>query len=132
MVRKILDVSELEEKAKMDEDERVNYRERLKLFFDLLKHSTTLSTGSIVLMITFIHKVFKEPNYKELFVLGMVAFLISIISSLFSMFLVSGRITNQDLIGKEGLFILIAVFISAGAFVLGIISVLLFFSMNWL
>ena len=57
---------------------RNNY---LKDVLEYLKHLTTLSTGSIVLIATFLEKLFLKPELKGFVVVSVGGFLVSIISA---------------------------------------------------
>jgi hypothetical protein len=54
------------------------HREHL---FDYIKHMTTLSTGSILLQLAFLEKVFAQPKWKPLVVVSLVSFSASIIGA---------------------------------------------------
>jgi hypothetical protein len=59
------------------------YMEQLKLAADFLKHITTLSTGSIVLLTIFLEKLFRgRPHWKILIGLSLGGFTLSLIASL--------------------------------------------------
>jgi hypothetical protein len=47
---------------------------------DYFKHLTTLSTGSIVLIATFLDRVFAQPKGKFLAILSIIGFVISVIA----------------------------------------------------
>ncbi len=53
-----------------------------KLFNDYIKHLNTLSTGSIVLLVTFLEKLFSQPEAKFLIAVSLISFLISIIGGI--------------------------------------------------
>ena len=53
----------------------------IKEFTGYFKHLTTLSTGSIILIATFLEKLFKLPEWKGAVILSLVAFLICIFAS---------------------------------------------------
>ena len=55
--------------------------ERYKLIFDYLKHLTTLSTGSIVIMATFLDKLLKAPEWPFLAIVSIIGFLIAVVFS---------------------------------------------------
>jgi hypothetical protein len=57
-------------------------QERHKAHFEYLKHITTLSTGSIVLITTFLDKIFQKPLYKGFVVVAIVGFMLSSLTSL--------------------------------------------------
>ncbi len=52
-----------------------------------LKHLTTLSTGSIIIIITFLEKTFSNPEWKILVAISIGLFLISILGSVITHFL---------------------------------------------
>lgn len=52
-----------------------------KHLFDYLKHMTTLSTGSILLQLAFLEKVFSQPRWKGLVAISLVSFSASIIGA---------------------------------------------------
>jgi hypothetical protein len=61
-------------------------QESEKLYFDSMKHLTTLSTGSIVLLISFMKDLFKEnTHWKGVLALSLCSFVGSIICSVSSM-----------------------------------------------
>ena len=55
--------------------------EHFKTFVDYLKHLTTLSTGSIVLMAAFLEKLFVKPLWKFAVVISLIGFMLSVLSS---------------------------------------------------
>jgi|SRR5712691_10655838 len=55
--------------------------ESQKLILDYLKHLTTLSTGSIVLLVAFLEKIFLQPKLKFLVVISILAFAVSVLAS---------------------------------------------------
>jgi hypothetical protein len=55
--------------------------EQLKLMADYLKHITTLSTGSIVLLTIFLEKLFVKPRWKHLVRTSLCGFTLSLIAS---------------------------------------------------
>ena len=56
-------------------------QESLKLLFEVYKHTTTLSTGSIVLLATFLEKLFKSPKVVNFVTASLICFLVSVITS---------------------------------------------------
>jgi len=56
-------------------------QESLKLLFEVYKHTSTLSTGSIVLSATFLEKLFKSPKEVNLVTISLVCLLASVIAS---------------------------------------------------
>lgn len=57
-----------------------------KLYFDSMKHLTTLNTGSILLLVTFLEKLFNNPRWRALIAVSLISFVISILCSVSSMF----------------------------------------------
>lgn len=60
-------------------------KEGEKLFFESMKHLTTLSTGSILLLVTFLEKLFSNPRWKALIAVSLICFVVSIMCSVSSM-----------------------------------------------
>lgn len=56
-----------------------NEIEIYKIEFDYLKHLTTVSTGAILLIVAFLEKIFKQPEYKLAVAVSLVCFMITII-----------------------------------------------------
>lgn len=56
--------------------------DRYKIIFDYLKHLATLSTGSIVLITTFLDKTFTQPQWKFLVVSAISGFMTSVVGSI--------------------------------------------------
>lgn len=50
-----------------------------KLEFEYLKYLTTISTGSILLLVAFLDKIFKQPECKSAIAVSLICFLLSII-----------------------------------------------------
>lgn len=75
--------------------------ETYKLVFDLLKHLTTLSSGSILLLITLFEKVFKltPPGYQLLFAFG--GFVLSIACSVLAMIMLAFNASDGALEGRD-------------------------------
>jgi len=56
-----------------------------KLDHDTYKHLTTLSTGSMLLLATFLEKVFQKPSWKFLVTAAFVSFIVSVGASVWAM-----------------------------------------------
>ncbi len=56
-------------------------REGYRLFHDTFKHLTTLSTGSILLLVTFLDKLVKSPHWHALVPISVLGFLVSVLTS---------------------------------------------------
>lgn len=61
-----------------------NELEIYKLEFEYLKHLTTICTGSILLIVAFLEKLFLQPKWKTLIALALIFFVISISLCAFS------------------------------------------------
>lgn len=59
--------------------------ERMKLLYDLTKHITTLSTGTLLLMAGLLEKIFKAPVWKPLATGAFLSFAASVVASLIAM-----------------------------------------------
>jgi hypothetical protein len=71
--------------------------EGAKLVYDSYKHMTTLSTGSIVLLSTFLEKLFQKPDWRFLVIIAFLSFVISVVASVASMFAISGTMQAAEL-----------------------------------
>ena len=60
----------------------------LELLHDYLKHLTTLSTGSILLIVAFLEKLFPNPEWKFLVAVALLGFTIVIVLALLLQFFV--------------------------------------------
>ena len=63
-------------------DEKKAQQESFKLLFEVYKHITTLSSGTIVILTTFLDKIFKYPKLTHLIAISIACFLLSLITSL--------------------------------------------------
>jgi hypothetical protein len=100
---------------------------------DFLKHLVTLSTGCILLMVTFLEKLFHQPKWKFLVVVSLVSFGVSIIGSLTTHFL---SILNIDRARDKpigtwmALFGILCVVLSFGGFLTGLVALIVFGAKN--
>ena len=72
-----------------DSDNEKKKTEMIKLVFDLLKHVTTLSSGSILLILAISEKIFVGKNFPKLLLIAPCLFIISIVAALMSMVVIS-------------------------------------------
>lgn len=63
-------------------DEKISRFELLKLSFDWCKHVSTLSTGSLLLMVTFLEKLKAQPSWKFLLPIALLGFVAAILGTL--------------------------------------------------
>ena len=107
------------------------FREGGKLLFDLMKHLTTLSTGSIVLLVVFVEKLFPNPSFKWLIVVVLSSLILSTINSLLAMFVIVGNVKIRG--SRNGFKQNIGVgafWAAAGFFLLGLIVLVVFAILN--
>jgi hypothetical protein len=72
-----------------------------RFWSDYLKHLTTLSTGSTVLIATFLEKIFSHPQWKAAIVISLAGFMGSILCSTIG-FLWTGLIVDEmDVLPKD-------------------------------
>ena len=67
--------------AKIEVDRWTAHLEHIKHQIDYIKHMTTLSTGSILLLSTFLEKLFSSPHWKALVVTTFIGFIVSVMGS---------------------------------------------------
>lgn len=119
--------------------------ELVKLVFDQTKQITTLSTGSLVLLITFYDKLIKScPKGVFLFAFALIFFVLCILSStlmqIISVAVVSSKakigkemggemVNKNDIYGVDG-FVLLGIVFSFLSFTLGILCLCLFGIIN--
>jgi len=100
--------------------------ESWKLRYDTYKHLTTLSTGSILLLVTFLEKLFARPIWKELVIASFCLFLVTILASFVVMNATAGFIREMDIEKRDeqrgSLFVAVAL----TSFLLGIITLIIF------
>lgn len=98
-----------------------------KLYHDNFKHLATLNTGSIVIIVSFLEKFFKNPLWKILVVFSLSCFVLSIFTSLLTMFFVVDLMRSPDEFDEysEKFGASLAI-ISVTGFLLGIICLIIF------
>jgi len=69
--------------------------EGFKLLHDTFKHLTTLSTGSILLLSTFLKDIFKSPEWSWLVAVSIIFFLASTIASVIVMIAFGDTVYNK-------------------------------------
>jgi hypothetical protein len=110
-----------------DYEREINEKRRMegeKLLFDVFKHLTTLSTGSILVMIALLEKLFKENvHWKQLVLVSFAAFIISIGYAVNSMSGIGLSLRRSELTGKA---VTANMLLSLGAFAVGIFSFMAF------
>lgn len=66
-------------------DEEKKEAEESKLTHDYLKHLTSLSTGSVLVTLAFVEKLFPQPQWQDLFGFAIACFLLSFIAAVVTM-----------------------------------------------
>tara|TARA_R110002074_G_C12503030_1_gene662759 strand:- start:241 stop:585 length:345 start_codon:yes stop_codon:yes gene_type:complete len=98
------------------------YADGQKLLIDIFKHLTTLSTGSILLMATFLKDIFDDPSWGDLIPFTFGALVVSTIFSVAVMILLANSVLNgsqsNNLLKYTGIF---CVLIAVLSFIIGII-----------
>jgi len=97
-----------------------------KLRYDIYKHLTTLSTGSILLVITFLEKIFVRPAWKGLVILALCGFFASILASFLVMNVLATTIGEMKLEEKEEKVYTRIIGFALVTFLLGILSLMVF------
>ena len=102
------------------------------MMFDLFKHLTTLSTGSLLLVLAFVDKMFPNPEYKFLLIAVFVLFGICILGSLLAMFMLPMLVITGSKPEKEieRSILAGAIVCSIFTFFLGIVALMVFVGMN--
>ncbi len=95
--------------------------EEKQLIADYIKHVNTLATGSLVLLVTFLDKLFEHPQWKILVAVALIGFLSSILGGIavYTMTLVTRKVmpggheesAGDNPIGSIGLILLWAGFL---------------------
>jgi hypothetical protein len=116
--------------------DKVGKIEQFKLWVDYYKHLTTLSTGSIVLMATFMEKLFSQPRWKASVIIALLGFLFSILGSVLvmSILVVASRTFAHggDMEDAEGRLGSLGIFASWIGFCVGIVALTAFVVRNLL
>jgi len=106
--------------------------EGYKLLYDTFKHMTTLSTGSIIILATFLDKFFSNPEWKILISIAFILFIVSMVTAVVMMLMYSNLTGNRGQFSDTFANIAqIAAIFCMGGFVLGIISLAIFSIKNF-
>jgi hypothetical protein len=109
-----------------------SFEEGQKLTYDVFKHLTTLSSGSIVLLATFLKDVFKTPQWKFLITIVFSSLIVCLISSVISMIMLADSIQKFGKPGNAGLNIgAYSIIIAIFAFLFGLIALAIFCLRNF-
>jgi hypothetical protein len=81
----------------MEKSAQKSRSEMFKQWFELLKHVTTLSSGSILLVLALAEKFLKEPHFTKPLFQSVICFLVSIFAALVAMAVIAVKAVSQDL-----------------------------------
>jgi len=103
-----------------------------KAFYDYLKHLSTISTGSIVLLAAFLEKIFAQPRWKVLVGVSVAGFLISVTASVITYSLMVLNFPRPGITSHkwEGTVIFFAVLLTWVGFISGVVSLAIFILRN--
>src|ERR1051326_7499597 len=76
--------------------------EGAKMMFESIKHLTTLSVGSILILIALLEKLFKNPHWRVLVAISFLTFTLSILASVRTMIFLSGHVGRRGESTKPG------------------------------
>jgi len=102
------------------------HQESWKLQYDIYKHLTTLSTGSILLLITFLEKLFDKPLWTWLVPLALCCLFASILASFIVMNLMASQVREMEVDQRFVRRNLTAIILALSTFSLGIVSLIIF------
>jgi cytochrome bd-type quinol oxidase subunit 2 len=85
----------------MEESAAKSKTEMFKQSFELLKHITTLSSGSILLVLAIAEKFLKEPSFTKPLFQAVICFLVSIFAALVAMAVLAIKAGSQGLSRNE-------------------------------
>ncbi len=100
--------------------------ESWKLRYDTYKHLTTLSTGSILLLVTFLEKLFARPIWKGLVIASFCLFLVTILASFVVMNVMVGFIREINIEKRDEKLGFILIIITLTSFLFGIVTLVIF------
>jgi hypothetical protein len=99
---RMFEIEEESPGAEHDPSEKFKaYQEGLKLYFEACKHMTTLSTASLLLLVTFLEKIFTNPKWKLIVVLAFASFILSIFLSIAAMLNFAETMKNMGRVSSE-------------------------------
>lgn len=108
--------------------------EQYKALYEYLKHTATLSAGSILLIATMLEKLFAQPKARGAVLFAVVLFAVSIIASSVGFIIVAATFPRSDRATpttRERDWLAGAASITCVAFAMGVIAMAVFFCWNW-
>jgi len=103
--------------------------EHTKASLDYAKQLTTLSTGSIVLVATFLKDVFQNPIWLFLVVVSLIAFMISVIASVALHTLLVASFPGRD-VEIDSAYLGLGALVSWVGFLIGLLALVIFAARN--
>jgi hypothetical protein len=103
--------------------------EALKFAYDIYKHLITLNTGSILILITLLDKLFKNPKWKLVIAISLCSFVVSLLSCLVMLLVITMDIASSGKYGRERIENIVggsATVAAWGGFLAGIVSLVVF------
>jgi len=102
------------------------HEESWKLRYDTYKHLTTLATGSILLLVTFIEKLFTRPLWRGLVIAAFCMFFLTIMASFFLMNMLVSFIREGEVGKRDERLSLALIRVALVSFLLGVISLIFY------
>jgi hypothetical protein len=102
------------------------HEESWKLRYDTYKHLTTLATGSILLLVTFLEKLFTRPLWKGLVIAAFCLFFLTIMASFFLMNMLVSFIREGEVGKRDEKLNLALTRVALISFLLGVVSLIIF------
>lgn len=110
--------------------------EHNRVVAEYLRHLTTLSTGSIILLSAFLEKLFPHPSWKGLVAVSLISFMLSIVASIVGYTVIiassSSLVSKSQVSEKERNVGAFGIIITWLGFLIGIISFTIFAVKNLL
>ena len=134
----VLNETENKQGSPVREQWHVSRSDHFKAIFDHLKHISTLATGSILLLATFLEKLFRQPNHPGLVSFAIAAFLVSVVASIvaYGSFVMNfprddrefsnATVSKLEQVGMAG-----GLMLTWLSFICGVGAVAIFFWFNW-
>lgn len=116
-----------------DTREPSRYLEEQKLAFDLVKHLTTLATGTTVLLATFLKDIFVDPQWRALVPLVFASLIVATVAlSLAGFGLLSSVRQGPVTSASVRRFTALTTLVGMSTFLLGLCTLSVFAIRNWL
>lgn len=119
-------VSKIADRSSSYSIQQTAHEESWKLQYDIYKHLTTLSTGSILLLITFLEKLFAKPTWKWLVFVALCSLFVSILLSFIVMNLMASQVREMEVDQRFVKRNLTVIILALSSFSLGIFSLIIF------